>query len=330
MNHVISQLETTMEKQIGKPKDKWGTEEQLMIRDKIAEIASNNFFGFDINPDLVKATKMNMVMNNDGSGNILPCNSLDPPHLWNDDFRNKLASALKVDKTKITNENNIAFFDIIVTNPPFGSKIPIKDSQVLKQYEIGHIWSKDKSGTWTKTERLQSSVPPEQLFIERCIQLLKPGGRMGIVLPDSILGSPGLEYIRTWLIKNTYIIASIDLHEDTFQPRNGTQTSVLFLQKKTQKEIDKEEKSGQMKDYNIFMAMVDRIGHDRRGTPLFKRDKHGNEILTPEENEIIELDEISNGQRTVKMASQVKVVDDQTIEIPKIFEKWKKQEGIQW
>lgn len=168
---------------------------------------------------------------------------------------------------------------------------------------MGHIWNKDTNGNWIKSKKLQSSVPPEQLFIERCIQLLKPGGRMGIVLPDAILGAPGLEYIRTWLIHKAYIIASIDLHEDTFQPRNGTQTSVLFLQKKTQDEIDKEEKSGQMKDYKIFMAMVDRIGHDRRGTPLFKRDKYGNEILVPEENEVVELDEISNGQRTVKMAS---------------------------
>ena len=67
------------------------------------------------------------------------------------------------------------------------------------------------------TDRLQSSVPPEILFIERCTQFLVPGGRMGIVLPDSILGSPGLGYIREWLIQNHRIIASIDLHVDTFQ-----------------------------------------------------------------------------------------------------------------
>jgi type I restriction enzyme M protein len=83
------------------------------------------------------------------------------------------------------------------------------------------------------TARLQSSVPPVILFIERCIQFLKPGGRLGIVLPDSILGSPGLGYIREWLIRNTRIVASLDLHVDTFQPRNGTHTSILLLQKKT-------------------------------------------------------------------------------------------------
>lgn len=330
LTYVISNLEKVMEEQLGKKKDKWNSDELLAYRDRIAEVASNSFFGFDINPDLVKATKMNMVMNNDGSGNILPCNSLDPPHLWNDDFKTKLANALGTTKEKIINSNSIAFFDVIVTNPPFGSKIPVKDSAVLQQFDLGHIWNKDSSGNWIKTKKLQASVPPEQLFIERCLQLLKPGGRMGIVLPDAILGSPGLEYIRTWLIQKAYIIASIDLHEDTFQPRNGTQTSVLFIQKKTQDEIDKEEKSGQMKDYKIFMAMVDRIGHDRRGTTLFKRDKYGNEILVPEENEVVELDQISSGQKTVKVASQTKVIDDQTKEVPKIFAKWKKQEGIGW
>lgn len=71
------------------------------------------------------------------------------------------------------------------------------------------------------TERLQASVPPEILFVERCTQFLVPGGRMGIVLPDNILGAPGLGYIREWLIKNHRIIASVDLHADTFQPRNG-------------------------------------------------------------------------------------------------------------
>ncbi len=330
LTYVISNLEKVMEEQLGKKKDKWNSDELLAYRDRIAEVASNSFFGFDINPDLVKATKMNMVMNNDGSGNILPCNSLDPPHLWSDDFKTKLANALGTTKEKIINSNSIAFFDVIVTNPPFGSKIPVKDSAVLQQFDLGHIWNKDSSGNWIKTKKLQASVPPEQLFIERCLQLLKPGGRMGIVLPDAILGSPGLEYIRTWLIQKAYIIASIDLHEDTFQPRNGTQTSVLFIQKKTQDEIDKEEKSGQMKDYKIFMAMVDRIGHDRRGTTLFKRDKYGNEILVPEENEVVELDQISSGQKTVKVASQTKVIDDQTKEVPKIFAKWKKQEGIGW
>ena len=180
------------------------------------------------------------------------------------------------------------------------------------------------------TERLQSSVPPEILFIERCTQLLVDGGRMGIVLPDSILGSPGLGYIREWLIKNHRIVASVDLHADTFQPRNGTQTSVLFLQKKTKQQKDTEEKSGTMADYNIFMAMVDKVGHDKRGNPTFKRDKEGNEILVPDTNSVLVIGETENSEYTISHQQTKKVEDDQTPDVPAIFAQWKKQEGIAW
>ena len=153
---------------------------------------------------------------------------------------------------------------------------------------------------------------------------------MGIVLPDSILGSPGLEYIREWMIQNHRVVSSIDLHVDTFQPRNGTQTSVLFLQKKTQEQKDKEEKSGQMADYNIFMAMVEKIGHDKRGNPIFKRDKEGNEILVPEKNNVFVMGEIGEGTKTVSHEQKVKVEDDQTPDVPAIFAEWKVQEGLSW
>ena len=223
------------------------------------------------------------------------------------------------------------YFDVIVTNPPFGSKIPIKDHAILSQFDLAKIWKQDKkTGKWTITDRYQSSVSPEILFIERCYQFLKPGGRMGIVLPDALLGSPGTGYIREWLIKNTKIIASIDLHEDTFQPRNGTQTSVLILQKKTEEEISKEESTGQMADYNIYMAIVDKIGHDKRGNTLFKRDNDGNEIMVPEKQNIYKLDETSSGSKTAQMESREKVVDDQTVLVPNIFKKWKINEGISW
>ncbi len=331
MTHVISQLESDFSKQMELPREKWDSDTNKAFLDRISEMAASNFFGFDINPDLVKATKMNMVMNNDGSGNILQTNSLLPPHEWTDEFRTKLAEALGIKKEEIRNHTTLGYFDVIVTNPPFGSKIPIKDKNILEQFELAHIWECNKeTNVWTMTERLQSSVPPEILFIERCTQLLVPGGRMGIVLPDSILGSPGLGYIREWLIKNHRIVASIDLHADTFQPRNGTQTSVLFLQKKTQEQKDKEEKSGTMADYNIFMAMVEKIGHDKRGTPIFKRDKEGNEILIPEKNNTFVMDQTADGNTTFAQMRKTKIEDDQTLDVPAIFAEWKNQEGLTW
>jgi type I restriction enzyme M protein len=340
MTHVMADIETQFTQQMGCPKSEWDNDSLKMFQEKVSEMARTYYFGFDINLDLVKATKMNMVMNNDGSGNILQANSLLPPHEWTKEFKSKLAAALKrssdsktekMEKIEIRNHTTIGFFDVIVTNPPFGSKIPIKDKTILEQYDLAHKWDYNKeTGTWIKTENFQSSVPPEILFVERCIQFLKPGGRLGIVLPDSILGAPGLGYIREWLIKNTRIVASLDLHADTFQPRNGTQTSVLILQKKTKKQIDEEEKTRTMADYNIFMAMLEKIGHDKRGNTLYKRDKEGNEILVPDTDNIFVLGNTADGGRTVSHEKKKKLEDDQTPLVPNIFKEWKVQEGIAW
>ena len=328
MNKVIERLQKRFIEQYG-DKAKWNHDILKAYNEKISETAAKNFFGFDINPDLVKATKMNMVMNNDGSGNIVQLNTLLPPQEWAEETKKYLATALEVNSKTILNHKTISLFDVIVTNPPFGSKIPIQDTQILGQFDLGHIWQKDEKGNWHKTARLQSSVPPEQLFIERILQLLKEGGRCAIVLPDSILGAPGLEYIRQWLICKTRIIASIDLHADAFQPRNGTQCSILFLQKKTQKEMDEEEKSGQIIDYNIFMTMIDHIGHDKRGNTIFKRDEKGNLIMVEKEETVAEKD--SDGNVVYRREThQVKGVNDQTVLVADVFAKWKKQEGITW
>ncbi len=328
MNTVINRLTKQLEEKFG-DKETWKPDIQKLFNDTISDTAKQNFFGFDINPDLVKATKMNMVMNNDGSGNIIKLNSLLPPQEWDESTKKQLAVSLGINHTQIRNHKSLDYFDVIVTNPPFGSKIPIKDQQILEQFDIAHIWQKEDDGNWIKTPRLQSSVPPEQLFIERILQLLKPGGRTAIVLPDSILDAPGLEYIRYWLIKKTKIIASVDLHADTFQPRNGTQTSILILQKKTEKEIAEEEKTREIIDYNVFMTMIDNIGHDKRGGKIFKRDDEGNILLIEKENTIKEKDAEGNLIYR-KEVEQEKIVNDQTVHVAEIFAKWKIQEGISW
>lgn len=334
MNHVIEQLKTEVEKDFGKPEGEWSDHEKSLFRKKIKQIAASNFYGFDINPALVKVTKMNMVMNNDGSGNIYRNNSLLPPHEWSIDLKKQLADALNIEADSIKNADTIEFFDVIVTNPPFVSKNPIKDSHILEQFEIGYLWraKQEKNGItgWTRSSDFQSSAPPEQLFIERCLQFLKPGGRLAIVLPDSILGNPGLGYIRQWLIEKTRIIASVDLHVDAFQPKNGTQTSVLIVQKKTQEETAAEQRSGEIRLYNIFMAMVERVGHDKRGNTLFKRDEYGNELWKPEKTNVLEIDRTPKGDVTYQPESKTRIIDDQSLDVPPVFTDWKQWEGIVW
>jgi len=192
---------------------------------------------------------------------------------------------------------------------------------------LGHVWKETETG-WEPTDQLQTSAPPEILFIERCWHFLKPGGRMGIVLPDAILGAPGLLYVRYWIIKHCRIVASIDLHPDTFQPRNGTQTSVLILQKKTEEEINR----GTMPDYEIFMAQVKAVGHDKRGNTIYRRNEGGEEILYPPEDQetIPLLERTATGDGTVRPLPRQKREDDDTEQVANEFIDWKKQVVLGW
>jgi len=126
-------------------------------------------------------------------------------------------------------------------------------------------------------------LPPEQLFIERDYQFLKPGGILVMVLPDNILSNPGLTHLRRWILEKMQIIASIDLPVETFEPHTGTQTSILIMRKKTPEEI----KYG-LNDYEIFMSLPEKVGHDRRGNPIYKMTPDGKIILDNKGNPIVE------------------------------------------
>jgi type I restriction enzyme M protein len=134
--------------------------------------------------------------------------SLLHPHQWDSTFKKELAARVGIEPKSLRGPDDLALFDIIATNPPFGSKLPIKDTETLSQFKLGHVWKGDKDGSWYMTDDVVTSAPPEILFIERCYQFLKPGGRMGIVLPDAILGAPGLTYLRFWMVQHCKLIAS--------------------------------------------------------------------------------------------------------------------------
>ena len=85
-----------------------------------------------------------------------------------------------------------------------------------------------------------------------------------------------------------------------------------------------------MADYNIFMSMIEKIGHDKRGNPIFKRDKNGNEILVPDTSNISIPEEIGDEPHTITHEQKIKKIDDQTQDFPDIFAEWKKQEGLGW
>ena len=306
-------------------------EMRSVLSDRIQEVARSCFFGIDINPDLVKATKMNMVMNNDGSGNIFRQDSLLHPHQWEGDFRRQFSKALGVDPAELRGPADLALFDVIATNPPFGSKLPIKDRETLSQYDLGHVWHKEDA-IWEPTDYIQTSQPPEILFIERCWQFLKPGGRMAIVLPDAILGAPGLEYVRQWIMTHCRLVASIDLHPDTFQPGNGTQTSVMILQRKSEEDMEREAIQRKLQDYEIFMAQVMAMGHDKRGNQTYKRNEDGELILSPaEDREQTDLfEQTANGEVTKLPIARQKILDDDSPLVAREFLEWKRTAVLGW
>ncbi len=302
MNYVIEKIRTA-------EIEKWGNVEraETAIRERVQRYAKALILGIDLNPNLVKASKMNMVMNNDGTGGLFQGNSLKPPITWDDDLRAKKL---------------LGGVDLLFTNPPFGSKIPIDEPSILEEYDLGHIWNyRSKTDKWVKTDAIQKSQPPEILFIERCVKFLKPGtGRAAIVLLDGILGSPGLGYVREWILRNTKVLASIDLHPDTFQPHVSVQTSVLILRRKPEDEVAVETAAGRMNDYEVFLAVANHIGHDKRGNIIYVRDRKGNEIV----EEIDEtLKEYEGGQPVYKkQKTQKKVIDDNTLQIAQAFLTW--------
>lgn len=195
------------------------------------------------------------------------------------------------------------------------------DPSILETYDLGHAWSYDAvKDKWTIRKEIQKSQPPEILFIERCVRLLRPGGRCAIVLPDGILGSPGAGYVREWILRNTRVLGSIDLHPDTFQPHVSVQTSVLVLERKSEEEIAIEEASPELTDYPVFMAVANHIGHDKRGNVTYVRDAAGNEIVEEVEEASKEYE---NGKPTYKVRRVLrKVIDDNTMQIAQAFRTW--------
>ena len=221
-----------------------------------------NVYGIDKETDLVKICKAYMAIVGDGHTNIFCADSLYP-EFWPIGM-----------KREIGEES----FDVVLTNPPFGAKIFIEDKRILKNYKLGHEWIKERD-RWRITNSVSEQVP-QILFIERCLQLLKPGGRMAIVLPDGVFGNPSDRYVWQFILENAKILAIVSLSPETFLPSTHTKTSVLFLEKT----------KNNNENYEIFMAVANKVGHDKNGKIIFKMDANGNYIFDNRGNKIIDDD----------------------------------------
>lgn len=192
------------------------------------DFAKENLFGIEINDQIARVCKMNMIIHDDGHTNVISRSSLDRF----EDIENQ-HKGFKKDH-----------FDIIITNPPFGATIKSNETDVLQTYKLGEGKTNQKT---------------EILFIERCIDFLKPGsGRMGIVLPDGILTNSSLQYVRDFIMERCKIEAVVSLPQFAFSHYGaGVKSSLMFVRRKGQNET--------LNNYPIFMAMAEHIGYDATG-----------------------------------------------------------------
>lgn len=218
-----------------------GWTETAILEEKI-DVANKCIRGIDKDYFLSKIAKSYMAIMGDGKGGVFCEDSLERPENWGDKTRQKV---------------HLGDFSVVLTNPPFGSKIPVTGEDKLKQYELAHKWKNTKGTNEWKKDKLADKEAPQILFIERCYQLLKYGGRMAIVLPDGVFGNNQLGYIRQFIMQRFRLVAIIDIPLETFMPNTGTKTSILVAQKLRKKDIPL--------DYPVFMCVAETCGHDRRG-----------------------------------------------------------------
>jgi len=203
------------------------------------------FIGIDKDKDLCRLAEATLEIVAPERGIILNFNSLD------------IKALMKLP------ENQSPFnADYVLTNPPFGAKIKVTEQDILKQFSLGHKWLHHDSG-WLQETQARDAQDPQILFIELCIKLLKPGGQMGIVLPEGVFGNTNTGYVWDYIRSQGNIIALIDCPRTTFQPSTDTKTNVLFFEKFKKSSLTSKDNSKK-----IWMSVALNCGHDRRGRTI--------------------------------------------------------------
>lgn len=213
------------------------------------EMAQRTFFGIDKEPDLVKIAKAYMAIVGDGRGGIVQQNTLHKPEEYEP----------RPKQLFVQGENKFKKFDAILTNPPFGSKIKVLKEE-SGQFDLGHIWKYDATKGWIKTDKVKPTEP-QALFVERCLEMLKDGGTLAIVLPETYFHAPKVRYVLNYIRKGNNIKAVVDLPHNTFRPHCNAKTLLLIMEK------------GKPQQHKIVMAVAEEMGHDHRGEPIYRYDE---------------------------------------------------------
>lgn len=214
---------------------------------KLQTYASSKLWGFDFDGRAVRVAKALMILAGDGHSNILRLNSLLRPDMGGLFPISKPSSdaessaVLTIEDVTRSRMRRHKGFDVVLTNPPFAGEV--RERHILEGYELA---------------RGKTMVERDVLFIERCMQLLRPGGRMAIVLPHNKFAMGAWGYVRQWLMERGRVLAVVGLGRNTFLPHTHQKASVLFVQKHA-------ERAKIVSNPRIFFAISENDGKDSRG-----------------------------------------------------------------
>lgn len=276
--------------------------EKAITEDKMTT-AIKTVRGIEKDEFLSKVAKAYMAILGDGKGGIFCQDSLDKPQNW---------------ESKTQQQVEFGKFDLVLTNPPFGKEIKITGNEKLSQYDLAHQWKKEV-GEWKKTDKLKKEGKPDVLFIERCIQLLKDGGRMGIILPETFFHAPKAEYVVEF-IRQHNITTIVDLPHNTFRPHNNAKCLVLFIEK------------NRPQQKKITFAVAEEMGHDHQGKVIYKWDPE--KMMVDKENvwddikSIIEELESEDHKRFVFEEDSTKVLSNGVL-VPRYYWETKEIEAVE-
>ena len=266
------------------------TDEKSDAQKKYVE---NNVFAIDFDLKAVRVGRTLNLIAGDGETNVLHLNSLDYERwevdnkdndYWNENFGAgfRRLKRLQQKRSELEEFN----FDVLMANPPFAGDI--KDQRLIHKYELGKKQERmkqsdaslfaastdrsdltpyDMGAKQTRDKGWQEKISRDILFIERNLDMLREGGRMAIVLPQGRFNNLSDWGIRKYIAERCRILAVVGLHGNSFKPHTGTKTSVLFIQKWT----DKEGICPRQDDYKIFFATQKKEGKDNSGDKIYWR-----------------------------------------------------------
>lgn len=160
--------------------------------------------------------------------------------------------------------DEIGTFDVVLANPPFGAKIVAASEDVQRTFSLGYSWKRDREDRWQKTTQLQGRVSPQILFVERLLSLVRPGGRVGVVLPESLISGKSYRHVVQYMRDTAYLRAVIGMPEDLFKTsgKGGTHTKVCLLL------LEKKPEAERVREPVVFMAEAQWCGNDSRGRAI--------------------------------------------------------------